>query len=82
MNIAFAEGQGLPTLVGEQKKSLDKLKHNLLGIVRGNRVIFEESDDEVNYINGGYIVKSENTISIIKDCGLYYENLFDERSLV
>ena len=36
VNIAFAEGQGLTTLVGEQKKSLDKLKHNLLEIVRGN----------------------------------------------
>jgi len=78
VNIAFAEGQRLKTLVGEQKKSLDKLKRNLLEIVRGNRVIFEEPDNEVNYINGGYIVKSANAISMIKDCGLYYQNLFDE----
>ena len=78
VNVAFAAGQGLTTLVGEQKKSLDKLKRNLLEIVHGNRVIFEEPDDEVNYINGGYIVKSADAISMIKDCGLYYQNLFDE----
>ena len=41
-------------------------------------MIFEELDDEVNYINGGYIAKSANAISMIKDCGLYYQNLFDE----
>ena len=30
VNVTFAAGQGLTTLVGEQKKSLDKLKRNLL----------------------------------------------------
>ena len=47
VNVAFVACQGLTTLVGEQQKSLDKLKRNLLEIVNGNRVIFEETQDEV-----------------------------------
>ena len=35
VNVAFVASQGLTMLVGEQKKSLDKLKRNLLEIVHG-----------------------------------------------
>ena len=78
VNVAFVAGQGLMTLVGEQQKSLDKLKCNLLEIVHGHQVIFTEPDDENNYIKGGFIVKKADAINMIKDCGLYYQELFDE----
>ena len=51
----FVASQRLMTLVGEQKKSLEKLKHNLLKIARACRVIFEQADDENNYIEGGLL---------------------------
>ena len=78
VNVAFVAGQGLTTLVGEQLRSLDKLKRNLLEVVGGRRVIFEEPDDENNYIEGGFVVLKANAIGMIKDCGLYYQRLFDE----
>ena len=78
VNVAFVAGQGLTTLVGEQQKSLDKLKRNLLEVLGGRRVIYEEHDDEVNYIQGGFVVKRADAIGMIKDCGLYYQSLFDE----
>lgn len=77
VNVAFVAGQGLTTLVGEQKKSLDKLRRNLLEIVRGQRVLFEESDEDNNYITGDYVVKKKDAISMVKDCGLWFENIFD-----
>ena len=77
VNIAFVAGQGLTTLVGEQKKSLDKLKRNLLEIVRGQRVMFEELDKENNYIVGCYVVKKKDAISMVKDCGLWFQSIFD-----
>lgn len=80
VNVVFVSGQGLTTLVAEQQKSLDKLKRNLLEVVGGCRVISEEPDDENNYIEGDFIVMKESAIGMIKDCGLYYQNLFEEAS--
>ena len=53
------------------------MKQNLLEIVRGQRVIFEESDEENNCIAGGYVVKKKDAISIVKDCGLWFQSIFD-----
>ena len=81
VNMVFVSGQGLTSLVGEQRKCLDKLKRNLLEIVGGRQVIFEEADDENNYIADGFVVTKENAIAMIKDCGVFYQNLFVELPL-
>ena len=65
-------------LVGKQQKSMDKLKYNLLEIVGTHRVIFEEADNENNYIECGFVVMKTNAIGMIKDCGLFYQNMFEE----
>ena len=82
INVAFGSGQGLTTLVVVQQKYLDKLKRKLLEVVGGCQVIFEEPDDENNYIEGKFIVMKESAIGMIKDCILYYQNLFEEASAV
>ena len=43
-------------------------------------MIFEEPDNENNYIEGKFIVMKESAIGMIKDCILYYQNLFEEAS--
>ena len=78
VNIAFVASQGRTTLVGEQQKSLDKLKSNLLEILGGHQVSLEEPDEENNFIKAGFVVTKENVIVMIKDLGLYYEHLFDK----
>ena len=77
VNVSFVAGQGLTTLVGEQKKSLDKLKRVLLEIVRGRRILNEEPD-EFNFIQDDFVVSKADAIVMIKDCGLFYCKLFDE----
>mmetsp|Transcript_25482 Transcript_25482/g.53099 ORF Transcript_25482/g.53099 Transcript_25482/m.53099 type:complete len:719 (+) Transcript_25482:100-2256(+) len=74
----FVTGQGLMKMVGEQHKTLDNLKCNLLEILGGHRVIFEEADDDNNYIEDDFIVPKEYAIAMIKDCGLFYQKTFME----
>ena len=74
----FVTGQGLTKMVGEQHKSLDNLKCDLLEFLGGHRVIFEEADDDNNYVEDGFIVPKENAIAMIKDLGLFYQKTLEE----
>ena len=47
-------------------------------MVNANRVNIEEADNENNYIEGSLFVMKTNAIAMIKDCGLFYQNLFEE----
>ena len=77
VNILFVSGQGLMTLVKEQQKSLDNLKQSLLEIVGGRRIIIEEPNDD-NLMQSGFVVAKVDAIAMIKDCGLFYRDAFDE----
>ena len=64
-------------LAEEQQKSLDKLKCNLFEIVISHRIIFEETDDEHNYIKGVFVVTKANAFGRIQDYCLFYQNIFE-----
>ena len=45
-----------------------------------HRVIFEEADNENNYIEGSFIVTKESALGLVKDCGLYFQNVLEQLS--
>ena len=79
VNYAFRSGQGLTTLVGEQQKILNKLKSNLQIMVGVHRLEDNGSNQEDCYVDSGWIVKKEDAVAFIKDCGLFYQNLFEHQ---
>ena len=64
--------------MSESKKSLNKLKRNLLQIIGGRRLIFEENDEENSFAKKDFVVTKDNAVGMIKDFGLLYKNIFEE----
>jgi len=64
--------------LSESKKSLNKLKRNLLQIIGGRRLIFEENDEENSFAKKDFVVTKDNAVGMIKDFGLLYKNIFEE----
>ena len=80
VNITFVTGQGLTTTVGEQVKQLDKLKQNLIEIVGAQEKSLYEELDDCSFIQSNYVVKKETAVAMIKDCGRFYELIFEASS--
>ena len=77
INIAFVQGQGLTTLVGEQHKILENLKRNLLKVIGGSLVDPEEEYEEDCYITGSCVMEKINTVAMIKDCGRHCKDVYE-----
>ena len=77
VNIAFVQGQGITTLVGEQHKILGNLKRNSLNVIGGFLVDPEEEYKEDCYTTGSYVVEKVSAVAMIKDCDHHCKDVYE-----
>ena len=79
VNIVFVAGQGMTTLLCQQLQYLDKLKRLLISRIGARRPLLNVDDgtDDNSVQKGDYIVGSVGAINLIRDCGLYFEEIFN-----
>ena len=78
VDISFVSSQGLRTLLQEQSNSLAKLKTNLLNM--SGRVVAANENEQMPafIVRGCYKIEKEDATKMIKDCGLFCENVLAE----
>ena len=79
VNVVFVAGQGMTTLLCQQLQYLDKLKRLLISQIGARRPLLNVDDgtDDNSVQKGDYIVGSVGAINLIRDCGLYFEEIFN-----
>ena len=75
VDISFVSSQGLRTLLQEQSDSLAKLKTNLLNMSGGVVAANENEQMPAFIVRGCYKIEKEYATKMIKDCGLFCENV-------
>ena len=77
VNEMFVLCQGLATLIGEQKKSLDLLCLNLLEMSGAQEFAHDEESDQGAVIHGDFYISKLNGIAMVHDCGVDHKRRFD-----
>lgn len=84
VNMVFVAGQGMNTLLCQQLQYLDKLKRLLISRIGATRPLLNAADgtEDDCLQKGDYIVRSAGAINVIRDCGLYFEHIYNALTLV
>ena len=79
VNTTFVSGQGLSTLVSQQVADLEKLVRILIAQIGARYPLLDlSSDDDNSIVIGEFVVKRSDVESMVKDCGLYFEGVYNE----
>ena len=79
INISFVSRQGLVALISQQLSDLDKLQRNLIELVSARHQLVNINVENPSVVaKGGYFVNEIGAVSMIKDCGSFFEQIYNE----